>query len=134
MHVTYKPEDGTSTEWDFDAGRVRASTAEVIEKRYGENWESWVAGVSSGNIRARRVLLWHLLTRDHPTLRYEDTPDFFADELLVQFSSAELAALRERVSKADIAAERRESMLAAIDLETAEAVKREAESGSGKAS
>lgn len=137
MHVIYTPEDGDRQEFTFDPGRVRASAAEMVEKRFGENWDTFVMGVQAGNIRARRVLLWHLLTRQHPAMRIEDTPDFFADEVLVQFSVAELTSLRERTASAKLPEDMKDKALAGIDMELDEAVKREAQAvpdDSGKAS
>lgn len=124
MHVTYRPEDGDEQRWEFVPGRIRASQAELIEKRYGQNWEKWCADVQSGNMRARRVLLWHLLCREHHTLRFEDTPDFVADELLVEHSVTELSALKERLLKADLPEAEREQLVYALDLEMSEAIAR----------
>jgi len=132
MHVTYKPEDGTEQRWEFDPNRVRASAAEVIEKRYGQNWSKFCADVQSGNMRARRVLLWHLLAREHHTLRVEDVPDFYADELLVEHTADELLAIKDRLRKATIAEDEREQMLTALDIEISEAIAR-GEELSGKA-
>lgn len=129
MHVAYKPEDptdGEPREWKFDPSRIKASQAEVIENRFGENFDQWVAGVQSGNMRARRVLLWHLLTRDHATLRFEDTPDFYAGELEVSFDVAELVPIRERMAASNLPASKRDAALAAIDLEMTQAMEREA--------
>ena len=128
MHITYSPEDGDRQEWDFNPDRVRQSVAEVIERRFGGTWDEFKAGVQSGSMRARRALLWHLLSLQHPTLRYEDTPDFFAGELKVQFSVTELTELRELTLKANLSAEKREMALTAIDFEMSEAMARE-ESG-----
>jgi hypothetical protein len=133
VHVTYKPEDGDQQEWTFDPLRIRASQAELIERRFGENWEAWTGGVQAGNMKARRVLLWHLLSREHPTLRYEDVPDFYAGELLVQHSVAELAEIRARVEKSSLPDDKREIVLAAFDREMTEAMARE-DASPGKAS
>lgn len=137
MHVTYTPEDkqdGDRQVWDFDPARVRSSVAEVIEKRYGEPWDQFTVAVQQGNMRARRVMLWHLLSRDHIGLRYEDVPDFYAGELVVQFSVKELTALRERVEKASISPDKQEQALAGIDIELTDAMAREeAAAGPGKA-
>lgn len=126
MQITYTPEGSTDRQtWSFDHGRVRASAAEMIEKRFGDNWDAFVAGVQSGNMRARRVLLWHLMTQAHPGLKFEDVPDFFADEVKVEFTTAELTAIRARMEKAKVAEDVRERTLAAIDTELAEAAVRE---------
>lgn len=126
MHVTYAPEDGDRQEWNFKPGRVRASEAQVLERQFGENWDNFAAGVQSGNMRARGVLLWHLLRRDHPMLKFVDVPDFYADELKVEFSVDELVPLREKLQKATLPEGQLEKMLAALDLELSEAMEREA--------
>lgn len=130
MFVTYKPEDGDVQRWRFDPGRVRASKAEMIEKRFGQNWDVWLANVQSGSMKARRVLLWHLLTLAHNGLRFEDVPDFFADELLVEHSVDELTEIRDRVAKSTkIPEEQRDMMLDALDVEMTEAMDREEATG-----
>jgi hypothetical protein len=133
MHVTFEPEDGDRQEWDFSPGRIRASEAVLIEKRFGGNWDEFQAGVQSGNMAARRVMLWHLLRQQHAMLRFEDVPDFFADELVVQFSSKELMGLRESLAKAHLPEDKRELMLTGLDLELTSAMEREGALAEGKA-
>lgn len=125
MFVTYQPEDGDERRWTFDPKRVRASKAEMIEKRSGENWDAWLVSVQAGNMRARRVLLWHLLTLEHHGMRFEDTPDFYAGELVVEHSVAELLDMKDRIMKASIPDEQREQITAALDVEIADAMLRE---------
>lgn len=125
MDVTYSPEDGETQRWRFDPKRVRASKAEMIEKRYGESWEMWQGHLQQGNIKARRVLLWHLLTLDHPTLRWEDVPDFYAGELKVEHNVAELTEIRERILKSNLPEDEKEAIFAALDTEITEAMARE---------
>lgn len=125
MHITYKPEDGEQQVWEFDPGRIRAGVAEVIEKRFGANFDMWRDGVRAGNAKARRVLLWHLLRQTHATLRYEDTPDFYMDELLVEFSVSELLELRERLERASMDESMREQVRTGLDLEITDAMARE---------
>jgi len=134
MYVTYRPEGGEERRWVFEPGKVRASRAEMIEKRAGENWDSWLASVQMGSMKARRVLLWHLLSLDHPTLRFEDV-DFLADELVVEHSAAELAEIRARVYAAKLPDDQREQVLAVLDAEIEAAREREGrDGGEGKAS
>lgn len=138
MHVTYKPEDQPEDavqRWEFDPGRVRQSDAEIVEKRYGQHWDAFRAGLLTGDSKARRVLLWHLLRRDHHTLRYEDTPDFLMGELIVEQGLDELLQLKERVAKAAIPDEQREQVEVALDIEISEAIARgEVESGKATSS
>lgn len=136
MLVTYKPEDNPEDvkSWVFKPGRVRQSEAAVIEKVYGQNWDQFCAEAQAGSIRARRVLLWHLMRRDHPVLRFEDVPDIYTDELLVEHSVEELRVVRERVEKSGLSEADREMALGVIDGQIADAEAREAEAGGeGKA-
>jgi len=125
MHITYAPEDGDRQEWDFDPDRVRSSLAEMIERKYGETWDQFCVGVQSGNMRARRVLLWHLLRLEHPALRYEDVPDFYASEVKVQYSVAELNEFRDRLQKMHLPENQRDMAMAALDVEMTSAMERE---------
>ncbi len=125
MFVTYRPEDGDERRWTFDPKRVRASKAEMIEKRAGENWDAWLVSVQAGNIRARRVLLWHLLTLEHHGMRFEDTPDFYAGELVIEHSVSELLDMKDRIMKASLPDEQRDQVVAALDIEIADAMLRE---------
>lgn len=125
MHVTYAPEDGDRQEWDFVAGRVRSGEAALMQTRFGATWEQFDAGVQKGDIHARRVLLWHLLRLEHVKLRFEDTPDFYADELLVEFSVTELTRIIDELTTARMPEDQRAMVLAAFDRELAKAVLRE---------
>ncbi len=133
MHVTYTPEDGDRLEWDVELGRIRAGEAEMMERRYGDTYEAWTIGVQRGAINARRVLLWHLLRLAHPTFRWEDVPDFYADELLVEYSVKELTGMRDRVAKASMEPREREQAMAALDVEITKAMEREVAAAGGKA-
>ena len=137
MHVIYKPErpeDGDRQEWDFQPGRVRASQAEVLERLFGGTWDEFQIGVQQGKMRARRVMLWYLLQLTHATLRFEDVPDFYSDELEVSYSVKELTALRDGILKANMPADRRDAIVTAIDNQMVEAMEREGASADlGKA-
>jgi hypothetical protein len=129
MFVTYTPEgtpEGEGQRWEFNPDRVRQSVAEMIEKRFGANWDNFRQGVQSGNAKARRVLLWHLLrVGGHHTLRYEDTPDFYMGEVVVEHSHAELLRLRDRLEKANLDDAEREQARTALDIELTDALTRE---------
>jgi hypothetical protein len=141
VFITYRPEDQPAEavqRWEFNPGRIRQSEAEIIEKRYGAKFDVWRNDVRVGSAKARRVLLWHLLRREHPGLKYEDTPDFYMDEVLVEHSVTELVELRDRMAKATLDEETRGQIQTALDLEITEAMAREglvdeAEAVEGKA-
>lgn len=116
MIVTFTPEDGDTQRFHFNPRKIKATQAEMIERRYGGRWNLWIDEVSLGSMTARRVLLWFLLQRQHPVFRWEDTPDFCMDELLVELDRDELTRARDAVAaRADLEDELRERALAAFD-------------------
>lgn len=93
MRVTYTPEDGGEAQtWDFDPDRVRSSEQVIVEKQFGGSWLEFKTGAMSGSALARRVLLWHLIRRQHPGHQFRDTPDFFDCELVIEQTLAEVTA------------------------------------------
>lgn len=121
MQVTYKPEDhpDRNQTWEFDPQRVRQSRAEMIEKRFGGRYSEWVEGVQRADSRARRVLLWHLMSMDHHTLKLEDVPDFMMGELEVDYALADLQRIRLQVSESSMDDATKETALERLDLEIA---------------
>jgi hypothetical protein len=121
MLVTYKPEDNPGAGWEkeFQPGRVKASRAEMIERRYGDRFSVWVNEVQAGQAKARRVLVWHLLTLDHPSMKMEDVPDFAFEELEVDYSVADLQKLRREVDASAMEDQDKAEMLDRLDMEIA---------------
>jgi hypothetical protein len=122
MQVTYKPEDaevGSERVWDFDPNRIRAARAEMIEKRYGQRYSEWIKNVQAGEVRARRVLLWHLLSLEHLHLKLEDVPDFMFGELEVDYSVDDLQRIRHEVAESAMDDRTKEDHLERLDLEIA---------------
>src|SRR5262245_30862834 len=99
MLVKYMPEDNPAEGWekDFDPGKVRAGRAEMIERRYGARYAEWVKEIQAGEVKARRVLMWHLLSLTHPQMKLEDIPDFMFSELELDYSVSDLQKLRREV-------------------------------------
>jgi hypothetical protein len=122
MKVTYTAGPDDVTVWEFEPDDVPQSQAELIEKRYGKNWDSFLGDVRSGSAKARRVLLWHMLRQTHHTLRLEDVPDFKMGAVKVEHSVAELVEVRDRVAKSSLPDEDKEGLLAALDVEITEAM------------
>lgn len=134
MLVTFSPEDGDPQTWTWTPGRVLVSEAAIAEKVYGKSWEMFAAEVQQGSAAARRVLLWHLQRRAHPMLRFEDAPDFYADQLVIEYDAAELRAMRDGVESAGLPAADRDIALAALDREIASAEERGAAEGKAASS
>lgn len=133
MYVVYAPEDpadGDRQEWTFEPGRVRAAEGQALLREFGEkSWDLFVQGIKVNNLHARRVLLWHLLRRTHPLMRFSDTPDFYADEVTIDFSSKELTELLDAVRTSNEAPDMKAQLVAAFESEIEVALKREADEG-----
>lgn len=126
MLVIYKPEheDGTPRvgegwEREFNPQRVRQSRAEMIEKRYGARYSEWIKEIQAGEAKARRVLVWHLLSLEHPTFRMEDVPDFMFGELELDYSVADLQKLRHEVQESAMDDAAKAETLDRLDMEIA---------------
>lgn len=126
MLVKYMPEneDGTKREgegWEkeFQPMRVRAARAEMIERRYGARYSEWVTAIQAGEVKARRVLMWHLLSLDHPQLKMEDVPDFMFGELELDYSLADLQKLRKEVEDSSMDDQAKSETLERLDMEIA---------------
>lgn len=98
MKVTFTPEDGQARTWTYRHGKVRASEAEMCERRLeGTKWDAFEANLLQGSARARRVLLWHLLRQEHPALKWDDVPDFCMDELVMEMDLDDQRRYRARM-------------------------------------
>lgn len=128
MRVVYSPEGQAVQEWDFLPARIRESAAEMIERKYGKligekqvPFEQFRMAALQDSASARRVLLWHLLSRTHHTIRIEDV-DPMRGELKVTASRTELGELRTALETAGgMDDDQRAAMLAAIDAQMAAA-------------
>jgi hypothetical protein len=119
MLVTFQPEGQEKpSEWQFRPQEVMQSQAEMIEKRSGMSFPEWTEALGKGNSKARKVLLWHLMTRDGQPVRIEEIPDFRYADLKVDPSLDEMQDIRETVlSSKDISDEDRATALEAVDAQ-----------------
>lgn len=127
MFVEWDPEDGADKQtWNFDSGDVKRKDATAIEKQYGGGgWDSWLQGLMTGQIEARAVLLWHMLRQVHPTLKFDDIPDFRVRQLTVHMGVQELKDLWKRVKRVRLSPEDREQFEDAFVGDMEEALLRE---------
>lgn len=85
--------------------RKRAAIAEKLYSRaVGERrtWEQLKADAVNGGIEARSVLLWVAMTATHPTMRFEDIPDFEVGALELEYSRQELRDMRDGLARSDV--------------------------------
>jgi hypothetical protein len=126
LFVIYQPEDGDRQEWTFNPGRVRATEGQVLLREFGQiSWDMFIQGIRQNDLHARRVLLWHLIRRQHPMVKFADTPDFYADEMTVEFSTVELAEMLDKVASTKVSAAEKEQLTALFEAELEIARQRE---------
>lgn len=127
MFVDYTPEGQATQRLEFKPGRVRLSEAQMIEFTYkklaGEarTYTQFVDDVRMGSAVARRVLLHHLLRKQHPTIRIDDV-DPLDGEIVTLFHKAELEEMRDMAEKSSaLSPSEKAQFLARLDDEIATA-------------
>lgn len=96
MIFTYTPRDGAPRRWDLAEVRFLSSEAETVERTTSLEWGEllfWRTLVMKASPTARRALLWVLLKRDEPTLRYSACDPVLSD-IDVKLGAGDLAEFR----------------------------------------
>lgn len=115
MYVIYKPSDGDEQVWEYDPNKLMCAEREVIEKRTGMRFADWTEEVVQGGSLARRALLYVMLKRTHPTIKWDDV-DFAWDQLDVEFSREEFLEIRQAILDDDtVSTDEKTQALAGLD-------------------
>ena len=126
MHVQWDPENGEAVQtWQFDPGGVTRKQATLIEKHYGGSWDQFQAGLMTGQIQARAVLLWFMMYTVHDKVKFEDVPDFRVRQLTVEMGVQELKDLWKRAQRIKLDADQREAFESQFAEDMKDALKRE---------
>jgi len=126
MQVEWDPENGEDKrEWQFDPDEVFRKDASLIEKHFGGSFDQWRAGLMIGNIDARAVLLWYMLKQVHPSVKFEDVPNFRVRQLKTELGTLELKTLWKRAEKMKMDPDTREAFNAQFEGDMQDAMKRE---------
>ncbi|WP_329311711.1 hypothetical protein [Streptomyces sp. NBC_01262] len=102
MIFTYSRQGAEPQRWDLSEVRFLSSEAEAVERTTGLEWGEvlhWRTLVDKVSPTARRGLLWILLKRSDPTLRYSACDPVLA-EMDVKLGAKELAELRAEAEQA----------------------------------
>jgi hypothetical protein len=86
FRFVYEPAGGGREEFRFDVDNPTNLDAEALESAGGDVWDSYpdfLDKIGSGNIRARRAMLWVMLRRNNPQLRFVDVV-FNLDEFFIE--------------------------------------------------
>ncbi|GAA4358403.1 hypothetical protein [Angustibacter luteus] len=118
MIVTYTPEGGEAHEWSFNPGKLLSPEAEAIERVTGWNYRTDFADkLLRGSALALRALIWVLLKRADPKLKFTDV-EYAQDEADVNFDADERREIRRLAAEdPDMTDEDRAELLAALDDE-----------------
>lgn len=130
MLVIWDPEDGSDKQtWHFDADDVPRKRAEEIETFYrksgGASYDGWKIGLQSGEIGARAILLWYMLTQVHPKLNFKDVPDFRVRQLKVEMTVEELKGLWKQIQRMGLDDDKKSDMERAFRIALEDAAERE---------
>jgi hypothetical protein len=79
MQFVYAPEGADPRKWDFDPAKLMSPEIEVIERNTGMPYLEWVEQVGRGSVSAIHGLLFVLLKREAPTLKWGDVQFCMAD-------------------------------------------------------
>lgn len=79
MQFVYKPEGIEPRKWVFDPNRLMSPEVEAIERHTGLAFGEWMEQVGRGSFTAIHGLLYVLLKRQHPTLKWEEVQFCMAD-------------------------------------------------------
>ncbi len=126
MLVTWDPEDGTEKQtWQFDPDDVPRKRATEIEKLHGAGYDQWIVALQSGEIGARAILLWYMMTDVHPKLQFKDVPDFRVRQLKTEMTVAELRDLWKRIKRMRLSDDKMADLEAVFEISLEDAAERE---------
>jgi hypothetical protein len=102
MKFTYTPEGAQPRSWDYNPLRLMSPEAEAIERHTGMTFAEWESKVTAGSMLAIHGLLFVMLKRTHPTLKWDevqfclDEVDFEPDE---EEKATALAGLQKQLDE-----------------------------------
>lgn len=88
MRFIYAPEGVEKRVWEFEPGKIMSPEGEAIERHTGMLFDEWQEKVQQGSMAAIHALLYVLLKREKPTLKY-DQVQFSFSEIDWDYSDAE---------------------------------------------
>lgn len=98
MQLVYAPEGAEAQRWDFDPNKIMNVEAEAIERETGWTFAEFGQQFLKGSTTARHALLWIMLKRKTPGLKYAEV-QFAMSEVDVVFSDDELVSVVEALRR-----------------------------------
>jgi hypothetical protein len=111
MQFVYKPEGTDPKKWPFAPEKLMSPEAEAIERHTRMTYGDWTQAVGNGSMLALHGLLFVLLKREEPSLKWEEVQfslsevdfELDADELAESIANLEAAAADGPLSPNDAA-------------------------------
>jgi hypothetical protein len=107
MLIIYTPDGGDRQEFEFDPDSAWSFEAELIESVGRPLWVAYETDfldlLREGNFTARKALLWVLLRRENPTLRFADLV-VKTNEVVMGLDKAERRVMRQRMAAGEFSA------------------------------
>lgn len=98
MQFTYAPEGADPRSWEFEPKKLMNPEAEAIERHTGMPFAKWADAVTEGSVLALHGLLFVMLKRSNPTLKWDEV-QFCLDEVDFRLSDEESREAREALLK-----------------------------------
>jgi hypothetical protein len=92
MIVVYKPEGATPREWKFEPTRLMSPEVESLERLTGMTFGNWMTAVTDGSFTAIHGLLYVMLKRSNPTLKWDEV-QFCLDDIDFKWEAEEAKAM-----------------------------------------
>jgi hypothetical protein len=99
VYLVYTPDGSEEQRFSYKPQKLMSAEREALERRSRMDFADFTKGVLNGNAVCRRALLWVMLKREHPPLKYEDV-DFAWDELRLEYSKQEYELMRAQLIEA----------------------------------
>jgi len=88
VFLVYTPDGSDAQRLPYTPRRMLSPEMEAVERVTSRPFSQFTADVLEGSALCRRALLWVLLKRQHPTLKFADV-SFAWDELRLEYSRQE---------------------------------------------
>ena len=91
MRFVYTPEGADPISWDYNPTRLMSPEAEAIERHTGMTFGEFTVACGRGSMLAIHGLLYVLLKRQHPTLKFDEV-QFCIDEIDFEVDDTDVIA------------------------------------------
>lgn len=113
MLFVYQPEGAARTAWEFEPNKLMSPEAEAIERHTGMTYNEWTQAVTKGSMLALHGLLYVMLKRKEPTLKW-DSVQFCLDDVDFELDDTETADAIAKLEAEPALTEAQERLLATL--------------------